>query len=107
MNFSLKETIKKLLENGTEEPICRAGTETQTLRTDVWTQQVRCIESNTEVCTPARVRQTATRKQLHHSGISARRSVRSRRGGREVQEGGDTCILTADSSYCQQQPTTL
>ena len=25
--------------------------------------------------------------------------------GREVQEGGDTCILTADSSYRQQQPT--
>ena len=25
--------------------------------------------------------------------------------GREVQEGGDTCILIADSSYCQQQPT--
>ena len=34
MNFSLKETIKKPLENGTEEPICRARTETQTERRD-------------------------------------------------------------------------
>ena len=85
-------------EKGTDEPICRAGTETQ--RADLWAQQRRASrEWRRCVC-------TTICKWLARGGCCKHRALSSElchglevgRDGRVegAQEGGDMCVLTAD-----------
>jgi len=48
-------------KDGTDEPICRAGIETQTYRTSLWTWR-RGGESGTDIYTLPRVKQKASGK---------------------------------------------
>ena len=86
------------------------GIETRTWRTDVQTQ-LRVEEggtdheSSTETYTLPNVKQKAGGKMLHNPGSSAQCSVTPRGvecmgSGRDVQEGGDVCMLIADSCCC-------
>ena len=73
--------------------------ETQTWRTDLWTQcgkeKVGQTERSIAIYTPPCVKQTASGKLLPSTGSPALCSVTAFRGGmgrREAQVGGDTCI---------------
>ena len=62
-------------------------------------------ETGTDTYISPCVKQTASRNMLYSTGSSARCSVMTQRGGREVggrevQEGVDICILIVDSLCC-------
>ena len=106
------ESRKMVLMN--HEPICRAVIETQAQRTDLWTQGESDggtdRESSIETCILPYVKQIASGELLYKTGSSSRPSVTPQRGGmagieREVQEGGDICILMADSPFVRQKQT--
>ena len=79
-------------KNGTDEPICRAGIETQTQRMDMWTRgregaggmnwEIR-FDINRVPC----VKQIASGNLLYSTGSSAQCSVMAQRGGMEGQGG--------------------
>ena len=54
-------------------------------------------ESSNDLCTLSRVKQVISGNLLYSMGSSARCSVVTQRGGREVPEGGDICTHIADS----------
>ena len=56
-------------------------------------------EIGTDTYTPPCVKEIASGNLLYSTGSSAQCSVMGG-GGREVQEGGDICIHTADSLRC-------
>ena len=60
--------IYGILKNGTDEPICKEGMETQMQRMDVCTQQGKeragRIESSIDICIPPCVKHTASGELL-------------------------------------------
>ena len=102
-------------KNGTDEPICRAGIEMQTQRTDLWTQQrknrVGLIEKVALKYIHYHVKQLAGGNLLYNTGNSTQCSVMTQRGeigqrgGRKVQEGGDICHLWLIHGVIWQKPT--
>ena len=63
-------------------------------------------ESCMETYTLPYVKQIASGHSLCDSGNSNQGSVTTLRGGMEVQEGGDICVLTADSHFCMAETNT-
>ena len=89
-----------LQKSGTEEFICRAAMEKQTQRTDLWTwgdgeEREKYMARVTWKLTLPYVKQIDNGNLLYDPGNSNRGSVTTQRDGmgREVQEGGDICIL--------------
>ena len=96
-------------ENDTEEPMFRAGIETQTEKTDLWTQWGKERAGGTERGALAYLHYHAWNSQpvghcwvAHGAQLGALWGPRGLgcRGGREAQEWGDTCMHIADSCCC-------
>ena len=79
--------IYGIFKAGTNEPVCRAAVETQTQRTDLWTQRgkerVARIERVAWKHKQPYVKQRARGQFLYDSGNSTPVSVTMQRGGRE------------------------
>ena len=96
-------TLKTVAKNDTDKPTCRARTETQTQRRDMWTQLGGTWEIRTDICALPCVKQIASGKLLSRQGaqslLCGDLDVGLVAGEREIHEGGDTCTHIADSLY--------
>ena len=113
--------IYGIWKNGTDEPICRAGLETQTQRTDMcaqggqgeWTAQRElcwhlCCTYTMSVYNRQLVGSCCMAQGAQLGALWWPRGMgRGRsRGRREVQEGGDICICITGSLCCTAETST-
>ena len=85
---SINAYMYGIQKNGTDEPICRAGIETQMYRTDLWTWGMSGgrrrwdeLRSSIDIYTLPCIKQIASGKLLYDTGSSARCSVTNQRDG--------------------------
>ena len=115
--YHILKRIYGIWNDGTDEPICRAAVETQTQRTDLWTQWGKERVGRTERVAWKRIHPTRKTdgqrecamwlRELHPVFCDHLQGWDGDGGGTEAQGGGDKWIPMADSHWRVAETNTM